>query len=81
LLILIVINLIFFFLFITSISIWFFNSCFKAYFNFWSSWFAILATNYNSNQLCISYLQGNYAISYFFHFVHLFSWTNKSFVV
>jgi len=43
-------------------------------------WFG---SRHNLIQLCISYLQGNYAISlisYCFHFVHLFSWTNKSHV-
>jgi hypothetical protein len=38
---------------------------------------------HSSIQLCISYLQDNYGISLIsdcFHFVHLFSWTNKSLV-
>jgi len=42
-----------------------------------------LGGKHSSIQHCSSYLQGNYAISLIsdcFHFVHLFSWTNKSLV-
>jgi hypothetical protein len=42
-----------------------------------------LGGRHSSIQPCISYLQGIYGISLIsdcFHFVHLFSWTNKSIV-
>ncbi len=67
--------------FLSNFVLWFFLQ------NLWFQFLIImvwrLGGRHNSIQLCISYLQGNYAISLIsdcFYFVYLFSWTNKSLV-